>query len=109
MNHPRRRFLQTSFAFGAAATLGGWASGQTTKPRLKFALVGLNHEHVFRMVKAVRDGGGELTMALAEDADPNHASKFFRENPGIRRAREEKEVLEAPEISLVVSAIRPAD
>ena len=89
--------------------MGGRASAQAAKARIKFALVGINHEHVFRMVRAVRSGGGELAMVLAEDADPNHAAKFFRENPDVRRARNEREILDAKDISLVVSAIRPAD
>ncbi len=60
------------------------------------------------MVKAVRDGGGELAMVYAPDPNPNHAARFLRDNPGVRQARSEAEVLEA-DIHLVVTAIRPAD
>jgi predicted dehydrogenase len=61
------------------------------------------------MVKAVRDGGGELVVAYAEDPDPNHAARFFQQNPGVRRATTEREVLEDDTIRLVVSAAAPAD
>jgi len=54
------------------------------------------------MVKAVRDGGGKLTMICDPDPDPNHGAKFLRDNPGVKLAREEREALDDPEIALIV-------
>ena len=106
---PRRHFCQKTFAgLIAFAIPGGRASAQAEKARLKFAVIGINHEHIFRMVKAVKDGGGELALVWADNAEPELAAKFFSENPQARRARSEAEVLEAPEIPLAVTAAPPA-
>jgi predicted dehydrogenase len=103
----RRRFCGAVASAGALMILGTRAAA-ASGPRLGFGLVGINHEHVFRMVKAVRDGGGEMAMAYAEGAEPQLAEKFFRENPDVRRARSEAEVLESAEVKLVVVTSPPA-
>lgn len=102
----RRRFLQS-----VASTLAWPALGhsQASKPRLKFAVIGINHEHVFRMVEAVRKGGGELAMLHAPDMDPNHGSRFLRENSSVKVARSEAEVLDSKDIALIITAAKPAD
>ena len=105
----RRHFLgQSAAALAVFAVLPG-RSAQRVKPRLKFAVLGINHEHIFRMTQAVREGGGELAMIFAPDMDPNHGAKFLRENSGVRVAREEREVLDAPDIALVVTEAKPAE
>lgn len=104
----RRRFLQTA---GAAAAAMIWLPGRAPgagKPRLRFAVIGIQHEHIFRMVQAVREGGGELAMIFDPDPDPTHGAKFLKDNPDVKRAREEREVLEAKDIALVVTDALPA-
>ena len=106
----RRAFAQ-KLALGAAAfaILPGRARAQSGKGRIKFAVLGANHEHIFRMVAAVREGGGELAMVHVPEPDPIHGTRFLKENPDVPRAREERELLEAPGISLVVTAAIPVD
>jgi len=102
----RRHFLTGT---AAALTLPWWVKAQSsTSPRLRFAVIGINHEHIFRMVKAVRDGGGELAMIYDPYPDPTHGARFLRENSGVKLARAEREVLNAPDIQLVVSAALPS-
>ncbi|OAI56573.1 hypothetical protein AYO49_04045 [Verrucomicrobiaceae bacterium SCGC AG-212-N21] len=102
----RRQFM---IGAGAAASIPRLAPAQaTTTPRIRFAVIGINHEHIFRMVQALRDGGGELAMIYDPDPDPTHGAKFLRENSQVPRAREEREVLEARDIALVVSDALPA-
>lgn len=60
------------------------------------------------MVQAVRDGGGELAMIYDPDPDPTHGAKFLRDNSGVKIARDEREVLDARDIQLVVSDSLPA-
>lgn len=108
----RRQFLQiTVAASGGAALPPRLARAQTVadRTRLRFAVIGINHEHIFRMVQAVREGGGELALIFAPDMDPNHGAKFLRENSAVRVAREEREVLDAPDIKLVVTGAKPAE
>lgn len=102
----RRRFLQGVASLLAAPAVG---NAQASRPRLKFAVIGINHEHVFRMVQAVREGGGELAMIFAPDMDPNHGAKFMRENSSVKVARSEEEVLDSADIALIVTAAKPAE
>src|SRR3954468_16242976 len=106
-----RRSFTKSLAVGAAAfaILPGRARAQSGKGRIKFAVVGANHDHIFRMTQAVRDGGGELAMIYAPEPDPIHGTRFLKENADVPRAREEREVLEAKDIPLVITAAIPVD
>ena len=106
-----RRAFATTLATGAAAfaILPGRARAQTTKGRIKFAVIGANHDHIFRMVQTVRAGGGELAMIYAPEPDPIHGARFLKENASVPVARDEREVLESPDISLVVTAAIPVD
>jgi predicted dehydrogenase len=105
----RRTFCRHAAATAAFGILGGRASAQAAKARIKFGLLGLNHEHVFRMVQAVRDGGGELALVWAEKPEPQLAAKFFKENPGAKMAGSEAELLESQEIALIVNVAPPAE
>jgi predicted dehydrogenase len=106
-----RRAFAKSVAVGAAAfaILPGHARAQAGKGRMKFAVIGANHDHIFRMVAAVKAGGGELAMIYAPEPDPIHGARFLKENPDVPRARDEREVLDAKDISLVVTAAIPVD
>src|SRR3954466_1918580 len=97
-SHPTpltRRAFTKSLAAGTAAfaILPGRARAQSGKGRIKFAVVGANHDHIFRMTEAVRAGGGELAMIYAPEPDPIHGARFLKENPDVPRARDEREVL----------------
>lgn len=106
----RRNFLRcVASALTANLVLPRLLRAKADSPRIRFAVIGINHEHIFRMVEAVRGGGGELAMIFADKPDPIHGAKFLRENADVKQAREEREVLEADGISLVISAIRPAN
>src|SRR5262245_16067549 len=76
-------------------------------PRIKFAVIGINHGHINSQVDAVLRGGGELTSVYAKE--PDLAAAFTKRFPQARPARSEAEVLEDPSIQLVVSAAIPAD
>jgi predicted dehydrogenase len=106
----RRSFTKT-MAAGAAtfAILPGRLHAQSGKGRMKFAVIGANHDHIFRMVNAVRAGGGELAMVYVPEPDPIHGTRFLKENADVPRAREEREVLDRSDISLIVTAAIPVD
>jgi predicted dehydrogenase len=109
----RREFLKTSLAAAAVTWSGaGIASASSRQtptasqpPRLRFAAVGLNHNHIYGQVDSVIRGGGELVSFYAKEADL--AAAFAKKYPQAKLARSEKEVLEAPDIKLVVSAAIP--
>ncbi len=84
MKNDRRRFLKD--LAGSAALLSSLpaeafanatsesaqqASGspKAATPRIKFAVIGINHSHINSQVEAVIRGGGELTSVYAKEAD----------------------------------------
>src|SRR4029453_12809497 len=69
---------------------------------VRFAAVGLNHNHIYGLVDALLNGGGELACFFAPEAEL--AAEFGGRVPTARRARELREVLEDPSIKLVASA-----
>jgi predicted dehydrogenase len=107
----RREFLKSSLtsASAAALTLRGTASAaQATMsgpPRIKFAAIGLNHDHINGQVDAVIRGGGDLVSFFA--VEPDLIEKFGKRYPKAKLARSKAEVLEDQSIGLVVSAAIP--
>ncbi len=106
----RREFLTSS----ATAAGLAWASragaaepeqeaaAPARKPRIRFAVIGLNHGHVNGQTNLTIRGGGELVSFFAKEDDL--AADFAKRYPQARRARSEKEILEDKTIQLVVSA-----
>ena len=113
----RRRFLKSSLTTAASVA---WAStrpgavsasgGRSTaagpaqaperaapskKPRLRFAVIGVNHGHINRQVEAVIRGGGALVAFFAKE--PDLAAAFAKRYPQAKLARSEREILEDPD------------
>lgn len=77
----------------------------TTKPSIRFAAIGLNHNHIYGQTRAVLDAGGELVSfhAVEDDLAADYAKAF----PQARRVKDQREILEDTSIQLVVSATIP--
>jgi predicted dehydrogenase len=115
-DHPetedRRRFLKAAAGIAAASAvplgLARPAVAQAPAPgptRLKFAVVGINHGHIYGLVAAVVRGGGELAGFHAKEDDL--AADFLKRHPGAKRVSDERAILEDPGIRLVASAAIP--
>ena len=108
----RRRFL-TGMAGSAAflsalprASAASLAPSQAQAPaRIKFAVIGINHSHIYSQVEAVQRGGGELVSLYA--SEPDLADAFLKRFPQAKRARTESEILEDGSIQLVLSSAIP--
>ena len=112
----RREFLMASLSSvgaalaasrsGDAATTGRAATTSAVEsprtPRIRFAAIGLNHDHIYGQVDAVIRGGGELVSFFAREKDL--ADAFAKRFPQAKAARSEREILEDPGLQLVVSA-----
>ena len=85
---------------GAVAVTG--TRVQKPAPRIKFGVIGMNHNHINGQVDAVVRGGGELVSAFAKE--PDLAAAFQKRYPQVRMAKSEQEVLEDRAIQLVLSA-----
>jgi predicted dehydrogenase len=108
----RRQFL--AGATGSAALIAALprhsvASRRQTPParppRLKFAVIGINHPHINSQVEAVQRGGGEFVSVFAQE--PDLLDAFLKRFPQVKRARSENEILDDATIQLVLSSIIP--
>jgi predicted dehydrogenase len=75
------------------------------QPRMRFAVIGINHGHINSLVDIVIKGGGSFVAFFAKE--PDLAAGFAKQYPGVRAARSEKEILEDQSIQLIVSAAIP--
>jgi predicted dehydrogenase len=82
-------------------------SSDTVKrpPRIKFAVIGVNHAHIYGQVTAALSGGGELAWFYAKE--PDLVQEFQKRYPNARLARGEQEILDDSSIQLVLSAAIP--
>ena len=115
IRNDRRRFLRLS-VITAAASAWAWAlPGRQARaqeaapvrqgpPRLRFAVIGLNHDHINGQVDAVMRGGGELRRFFAKE--PDLAAGFAKRYPQAKLARSEQEILEDQSITAGASARR---
>jgi predicted dehydrogenase len=76
-------------------------------PPLRFAVIGVNHPHIHGQVGALRAAGAEFVSFFAPE--PDLAEGFARMHGGVRRAADEREILEDPTIQVVTSAGIPSD
>jgi predicted dehydrogenase len=76
------------------------ATGAT--PRIKFAVIGINHSHINSQVDAVVRGGGEFVAVFAKE--PDLLAAFSKRYPPAKVARAENEILDDKSIQLVLSS-----
>jgi predicted dehydrogenase len=93
----RREFL--AGVAGAAILLP-----RVTPPKVRFSVIGVNHDHITGMTNAVIRGGGELVAVYAKE--PELAAAYQKRFPQVKLARSEQEVLES-DVQLVLSAAIP--
>ena len=76
-------------------------------PRLRFSVIGINHDHIHGQIGAVIRGGGQLVAFYAKE--PDLAAAFAKRYPEVQQARSQQEILDDKSIQLVVSAAIPVD
>lgn len=81
------------------------SAGRQNAPRIRFAVIGINHAHINSQVEAVLRGGGELAAVYAKELDLLDA--FAKRFPQAKLARSENEILEDNRIQLVLSSAIP--
>ena len=108
----RRDFiLDVTRSVAAMSTVRYYAAEQSPQPapsgppRIRFAVIGVNHDHINSQTRAVLRGGGELVAVHAKE--PELAAAFVKNFPQAKIARTENEILEDGRIQLVVSAAIP--
>jgi predicted dehydrogenase len=68
-------------------------------------VIGLNHEHIYGMVRMLQAAGAELVSCYA--AEPELAAPFADRFPGTQRATTREAILDDPTIHLILSAAIP--
>lgn len=110
-NRSRRHFLTSSFGAAAIAVarskqVTSQAQAQPARtPRIKFAVIGLNHGHINNQVQTALRGGGQLVSFYAKE--PDLAAAFAKRYPDAKLARSEQDILEDSTIHLILSAAIP--
>jgi predicted dehydrogenase len=88
-------------------TPGASNMAQSTTPRIRFAVIGINHSHIYSQVGAVQRGGGELVWLYAKE--PDLVKAFQTRFPQVKVARSEDEILQDASIQLVLSSAIPVE
>ncbi|MEO6237624.1 MAG: Gfo/Idh/MocA family oxidoreductase [Vicinamibacterales bacterium] len=106
----RRAFLKD--VAGSAAVMSMLPAGargatplRQPAPRIRFAVIGINHAHINSQVDAVLRGGGEFVSVYAKE--PDLLDAFAKRFPQAKLARSENEILEDGTIQLVLSSAIP--
>ncbi len=120
----RREFLkQAGTTLGGISLLSGLPGVLTAAPehntasekfmswngatRLRFAVIGINHNHIHAQIALVQKGGGEFVAFFAKENDL--AEAFAKRYPGIRQARFQEEIMQDKSIQVIVCAAIPEE
>jgi predicted dehydrogenase len=74
---------------------------------VRFAAIGLNHNHIYAQTDLLLRAGAELVSFFAEE--PDLAAEYGQRYPQAQRARSPREILEDGRLHLVVSAAIPSE
>ena len=75
--------------------------------RIRFAVIGGNHNHIFGQVGAATRGGGEFVAYYIRE--PEIRAQFARRYPNVKAVADERAILEDNSIQLVLSSIIPIE
>ncbi|PWT96143.1 MAG: oxidoreductase [Blastocatellia bacterium] len=78
-----------------------------TSPRVRFSVIGINHDHINGQIGAATRGGGEFVSFYAKE--PELGAAFAKKYPQAKQAEDKREILEDKSIQLVLSAGIPAE
>jgi predicted dehydrogenase len=113
----RRKFLQNVTKASGLMLLSPFASAANFKHiesvkkqtpavippgKIKFAIININHPHIYGMTDAIKRGGGELVALYAKE--PDLVAAFSKAYPEAKLAISEDEILNDPSIQLVLSS-----
>ncbi len=85
----------------------GRAAPVCRKGEFRFAVIGLDHGHIFGMTNGLLEAGAELVSVY--DPDPAKIADFRKSYPEVTIASVEQQILDDPTIHMVASAAVPSD
>jgi hypothetical protein len=104
------RLPEPALAFQATGQIthevaAGPTQEHTPEHTIKFAVVGLDHNHINGITDTIRRSGGELVSV--HSTNPEALAGFQKRYDGVRVVRSEDEILNDSSIQLVCSAAIP--
>src|SRR5262245_6892974 len=69
-------------------------------PRIRFSVIGINHDHIHGQIGATIRGGGEFVSFYAKE--PELAVTFAKRYPQAKQAKDKREILEDGSTQLVL-------
>lgn len=75
------------------------------QPTIRFAAIGLNHNHIYGQTRALLNAGAELVAVCAEE--DNLVADYQKAFPQARRVADKRAILEDDTIQFIVSATIP--
>lgn len=114
MENNRRNFLKNTLGSAAGIVLSSAVVSKSNsiavpyvEPRIRFSVVGINHNHIFGMIDAVTRGGGQLVSVFAKEQDL--LDIFTKRYPQAKVVSTEKEILEDSSVQLVLTSGIPSE
>jgi predicted dehydrogenase len=77
-----------------------------SQPTVRFAAIGLNHNHIYGQTRFMLEAGAELSGFYA--AEPELCAQYAASFPQAKQARSEAELLEDESIQLILTAAIPS-
>lgn len=99
------RAQSTGRGNGITANAAPTAPDPSARHRLRFAVVGLDHPHIYSMTDALIRGGGTLVAVHA--SDPRQLAPYLARYGDVKVARTEAEILDDKSVQVVASASIP--
>ena len=73
-----------------------------TQSTIRFAVIGLNHDHIYGMTRALKDAGATLASVYAPEDDL--VARYLEKNPEAKRVTDKRAILEDKSIQAVLCA-----
>ncbi|HEY2360759.1 MAG TPA: twin-arginine translocation signal domain-containing protein, partial [Candidatus Angelobacter sp.] len=106
---PLQSFVNNPVRFSAVESAQDMTGSAKSQPKIKFAVIGINHYHITSQIEATKRGGGDFVALYEGGGQPDLIAQFAKLYPDVKRARSENEILEDRSIQLVLSAGIPED
>ncbi len=94
-------------ADGARYAPQGKPNPVCAKGDFRFAVIGLDHGHIYGMCNGLTEAGGELVAVY--DPNPAKVQEFREAFPDVRIASAEQEILDDPKLHMVAGAAIPSE
>ena len=75
---------------------------------LRFGVVGIDHRHIYHLIQGLLDAGASCAGYVPQTSDPKVLQGLQERFPDLRACTDPDELLQDPQVQLIVSAAIPA-